>query len=107
MRKPSSDELRLIEALVTRSSLQLEGDWEERLLVETMNDGRIGSLLLFPDGRISDDRSLGGTVSELRFKDEDGVEVSVTLNLDQAGAMFEVDSWRVDFRPLIRIPDEL
>jgi hypothetical protein len=107
MRKPSTDELRLIEALVARSSEQLVGDWREKLFVETMNDGGMGSLLLFPDGRGSDGRKFGGTASELHFEDADGVEVSVTLNLDQAGAMFEVDIWRVDFRPLIRIPDEL
>ena len=71
-----------------------------------MKDGGMGSLLLFPNGATSENRIFGGVASALDFDDEDGVQVSVTLNLDKNGALFEIDSWKVNFAPLIRVPDE-
>ena len=107
MRKPSSDEERLIDALIRRSTQTLPPDWKDTLAVESMNDGGMGSLMLFPDGRPAGKRMLGGVASELEFKDEDGTDVLVSLNLDKEGKLFEVDSWKVDFSPLIRIPDDI
>ena len=107
LRKASPDEERLIDELVRRSTLRLARGWEAELLVETMKDGGMGSLLLFPNGERPGKRAFGGVASELEFKDEDGVDVLVSLNLDKEGRLFEVDSWKVDFKPLTRIPDEL
>lgn len=71
-----------------------------------MNDGAMGSLVLFPDDLRPRKRLFGCVASKLEFKDEDGIDVLVTLNLDNEGKLFEVDSWKVDFKPLVRIPDD-
>lgn len=47
----------------------------------------------------------GGQVAEYQFTDADGVEVLASLNVDQDGRPFELDMWKTDFSPLIRIPD--
>ncbi len=97
----------LLELLVARSDhLNLSPDWKNELLVQSMDDGGMGSLLLFPKGMTDKKRSFGGVASNYEFADADGVKVLVSLNLDKEGELFEVDSWKVDFSPLIRIPDK-
>ena len=55
----------------------------------------------------SSGRRFGCEVSRLEFTDSDGVVVSVTLNLDQRGKLFEVDVWKTDFQPVIDVPGSL
>ena len=66
-----------------------------------------GKLPFFPAGIGDTKRLFGQEVSRLQFKDQDGIEVSVSLNVDQFGQLFEVDIWKVDFSPLIRIPPDI
>lgn len=68
--------------------------------VQDMRDGGMGSL------RFSGSEQLryGSTLAEAEFTDADGTQVSVSLMLDEAGDLFELDIWKVDFSPLIRIP---
>lgn len=73
-------------------------------LVREMPDGGMGSLQ-FCAAAEEQDRVYGGYIAEGAFKDADGVPVSVTLNLDQNGELFELDVFKADFSPLIRYPD--
>ena len=74
----------------------------DSLVVQPMDDGGMGSLLIGPfDG----DRGFGSSPVECHFYDVDHVPVSVALNLDQNGAPFELDVWRVDFGPIRRWPE--
>jgi len=43
-------------------------------------------------------------LAEAEFQDADGVALSITINVDQHGSLFEMDVWKVDFTPLIRLP---
>jgi len=72
------------------------------VLVEEMNDGGMGSLLFVSDAVL--DRRFGAQLAEASFLDEDGVLVSVTLNVDQRGELFELDLWKVDNSYLKRFP---
>ena len=49
-------------------------------------------------------RSFGQTLVEAQYADSDGVLVSIAVNLDKNGDLFEVDFWKVDFSPLRRYP---
>lgn len=68
--------------------------------VQAMRDGGMGSLR-FPG---VEQRRYGSTLAEAEFRDADGTPVSVALMLDEAGDLFELDIWKVDFSPLVRIP---
>jgi hypothetical protein len=68
-------------------------------LVEEMNDGGMDSLC-FVGTR---DRRFGNCIGSAEFDDADGVPVSVSLNVDQHGELFELDIWKTDFSPLQRI----
>lgn len=69
--------------------------------VREMDDGRMGSLQFVGAAH----RRMGSTAGRAEFDDADGVPVSVALLLDEEGQLFELDIWKVDFSPLIRIPD--
>lgn len=70
--------------------------------VVEMSDGEMGSLKFArTDG---EEHRLGKTISRAEFMDEDGVTVSVVVNLDEDGHLYELDVWKVDFSPLKRWP---
>ena len=46
-------------------------------------------------------------VSECSFKDSDGIDVLASLYLDQDHEICEVDIWKADFSPLIRISSDI
>ncbi|HME25935.1 MAG TPA: hypothetical protein VKI44_32140 [Acetobacteraceae bacterium] len=71
-------------------------------LVEDMNDGGMGSVR-FHHGQRSM-RVFGRQISEATLVDKDGVAVSVTLNLDQNGDLFELDLWKLDNSRLHKYP---
>ncbi|MGY1411245.1 DUF6984 family protein [Luteimonas sp. A611] len=73
----------------------------DTLEVRPMSDGGMGSLAISP---FDSSRKHGSSPAECYFYDLDGVLVSVELNLDQHGAPFEIDIWRVDFAPTVGWP---
>ncbi len=71
------------------------------ILVEQMDDGGMGSLSFVSAKR---HRAFGGVAGSCFFNDSDGVRVEASLMLDREGDLFELEMWKVDFYPLIRIP---
>ena len=104
-RKIFPSEERLLDFLIKKSSIHFPINWKDNLLVQPMHDGKMGSLLLFPYGIMKNNRIFGKQISECQFKDKDGIDVVVSLNIDKEGDLFELDNWKVDFSPLISIPD--
>ncbi|WP_426059098.1 DUF6984 family protein [Hymenobacter sp. B1770] len=70
--------------------------------VEDMNDGGMGSLRFASS---KPNRKRGSVTAALQFNDDDGVPVLVALYLDKEGELYELDSWKVNYSPLIRIPN--
>ena len=70
--------------------------------VQDMADGGMGSILFASSD--PEPRHFGKVVAEAEYIDQDGVPVSITVNLDSKGDLFEVDFWKVDFTPLLRYP---
>ncbi len=75
------------------------------ILVQTMDDGGMGSLLLFLGVTPTDDRHFGKEIAEFSFEDTDGILVSVALNIDNFGNLFELDVWKVNYSPTLAFPD--
>src|SRR5439155_11043105 len=100
--RPLRDEEReLIRSLLSRLSDQSELEHTlQASRVTDMQDGGMGSIRFVQPER----RSFGKTLAEAQYVDSDGVVVSITINADQKGQLFEVDFWKVDFSPLKRYP---
>jgi len=107
LRKPSEQELRFIAYMIRegKGKGKVKDYWSETLMVAPMDDGGMGSLLLYPDGKIVTGRTFGRMLHEVEFKDADHVAVIASLNLDQHGELFELDIWKVNFDALIRLPE--
>lgn len=99
-------EERLLNLLVQKSLVHFPANWKENLLVIPMNDGGMGSLYLLRNGVTKENRSFGKCVSHYQYTDKDGIEVIVSLNLDDSGQLFELDIWKTDFSQLISFPEE-
>ena len=105
-RKPSNKEKSVITALLQgkTASTDLVESLED-LLVEEINDDGIGSLLLVPKELLNTNRSFGRQVVMGEFTDTDGVPVSLSMNVDTNGNLYELDVWKVDFSKLLTWPD--
>ena len=99
MRPLTDDEIQLVEHLVRLASLFVD---VAALRAEPMNDGDMGSLRF---ASTTEGPNFSTSVAEVTFEDEDGVPVSAALYVDQSGALFELDVWKVDFSPLLRWPE--
>src|SRR5882762_449379 len=97
-REPSAQERRLIQALAARWPSSPR-DWVKRVMVRPMTDGGMGSLELRLPESPGRSRTFGRKVAEIRFKDDDGVDVIASLNVDQHSLPFELDVWKTDFGP--------
>ncbi|WP_441234602.1 DUF6984 family protein [Bradyrhizobium sp. 930_D9_N1_4] len=96
MPRPLTSKERDLVAFILGQHSPLQGHFD---LVEEMNDGEMGSLRFVGTA----DRRFGRCIGEAEFDDADGVLVSVALNADQHGELFELDLWKVDFSPLQKI----
>lgn len=105
-RKLSLSEEKLIEFLIKKSSFKFGKNWKKNILVCSMDDGDMGSLQLFPKGVQDVHRTFGQQISEHHFKDKDGVDVIASLNVDNTGNLLELDIWKTDFSPLLKLPDK-
>jgi len=95
------EERELIRSLLSR--VYKPEDLENALAksrVTDMQDGGMGSLRFVG----SEPRSFGKALAEAQYVDSDGVLISIALNADNKGQLFELDFWKVDFSPLIRYP---
>ncbi|GAB6120960.1 DUF6984 family protein [Dysgonomonas termitidis] len=106
-RRPTVKEKKLIDILVQKSSIPYNKDWDKELMVRSMSDGGMGSLYLYPKDCKDELRRFGKQISEVTFKDKDGVDVVVSLNTDDKGNLYELDIWKTDFNQLVEIPDNL
>lgn len=75
------------------------------LAVRPMDDGEMGGLTLLPKGLENAGRSFGKQLVLGEFPDSDGVLVSISINVDERGRLYELDVWKVDFSPLLAWAD--
>jgi hypothetical protein len=98
-------EAALIRKLLSGTAFSGKLSQLSEILVREMSDGGMGSIQFYQPSSISDKRRFGKQIAEGAFRDVDGVPVSVTLNLDERGELFELDVFKGDFTPVVSYPD--
>lgn len=103
-RRLSSAEVKLISSLVrdTPEGARIIASLED-LFVEEMDDGGMGSLQVIVEGE--DHRRYGGTVADMDSHDVDGMYLLISVIVDTDDNFYELDIFKGDFSPLIKIPD--
>ena len=71
-------------------------------VVEDMQDGGMGSIRFLRPHQSKP--VFGKTIAEAEYTDDDGVLVTIVVNIDETGELYEADFWKVDFAPLKRYP---
>jgi len=99
-RRLSLGEKRLLRLLLSGADSSPGADSLELIEVEPMEDGGMGSLYFPHAAKCREQRRLGKRIAQTEFTDDDGILVSVTLNVDQDGDLFELDVWKTDFSPV-------
>jgi hypothetical protein len=95
MRTPTIIEARILTELFERAAIPCEA---KSLLVESMDDGRMGSLKI---GNDHSGRSFGSACAEYEVIDDDGKPVLFSLYLDKAGKPYEMDAFKSDLSETI------
>lgn len=106
-RKPTSDELRLIECLAHKANYELSLDFREHIYVvpiPPVYEGEFTPLEIRFDNAPDDMKMNGKLISECLFYDSDNVLVTVYLLANDLGYLVELDFWKVDDSPILRIP---
>ena len=68
-----------------------------------MNDGGMGSIRFQTSH--DETRRFGAEIARADYHDVDNVLVSITINVDERGELFEIDCWKVDYSKLIKYPE--
>lgn len=97
MRTPTTVEVRTLQELFDRAAMPFDA---KTLLVESMDDGGMGSLKIGID---HSERSFGSACAELELNDDDGKPVLFSLYLDKAGGPYEMDAFKSDFSETVML----
>jgi hypothetical protein len=63
----------------------------------------VGSLVFAPSA--PGERKFGDVLATADAPDSDGATITLALNLDKSGALYELDIWKDDFSHVITLPD--
>ena len=103
IRKPTSDEIRIIRHLAEKAKYKLEASWESKLMVKPITDMEFGPVyLLFQSEFVEQKKEY--LVSSCQFCDTDNVPVVLYLLVDEDGIPCELDMWKCDDTPINAIP---
>ena len=100
-RNLKKNEIEIIEYLANVAQYPLVNDWYNYYQATPMDDGGMGSLLLTPVNVSSKEREFQSQIADCIIEDTDGMDVIISLNIDQNRNLFELDVWKCDFSPLI------
>jgi hypothetical protein len=106
MRYITEKEYNLVKFLIEKIGLKSKSIMlSKKLLVEELKDGGMGSLRFHYTDINLDKRQFGKAIVEARYLDKDGIMVSVVVNIDSEGFIYELDVWKVNSSPVKISPD--
>jgi hypothetical protein len=99
--KINSRPIRAEEQAVIEYMLRLISDgsnYKIPSMIEPLDDGGMGSIQLTRNGKHS------GDLIQLQYLDSDKQVVLITLTKKEFNELYDMDIWKVDFKPLIKFP---
>lgn len=102
MRVLTPEERSLLVYLMRKGGLTHPGEsWLDEVRVENLDsEGSRGGFVLLRQA----DRDFDQLISDVDFTDLDGVHVLASLFVDRNKIPYEVDIWKTDDTPLLRLP---
>ncbi|MDL2306277.1 hypothetical protein LJC72_13255 [Bacteroides sp. OttesenSCG-928-D19] len=106
-RKLTEKEENILAYLVENATIEISPNWKNNLVAHPLQDGGMGSLQLIYLDRPNEERTFSKRISEALIKDIDGVDVLISLNIDNNNQLFELDIWKTDYEQIIELPNLL
>lgn len=101
LRNLTARETKLIEKLMSFSQREWPVEYLSGYQARDYLDSSSGSILLVKIGD-TEKRRFGHELALAKYRDDDGTYVSIALNADQVGQLFELDVWKVDDSKLLQ-----
>ena len=94
IRRPTLEELILIEYLAQKAQYTLEPDWQQGIWVEPITEERIGPIATAMNNGEPVKYKPSHVVSDCMFYDADDKGVAAYLLVDDDGCLCELDLWK-------------
>lgn len=100
LRKLREEEKRLITDMLSEKIIDLTNAEIDSALVIDLNDGNMGSIRFIYDT----DSTYQAQIASAEYADSDGAIVSIAINTNTQGNLYEIDFWKTDFSALLKYP---
>ena len=94
IRRPTLEELLLIEYLAQKDQYRLEPDWQQGIWVEPITEERIGPIAIAMNNGEPVKYKPSHVISDCMFYDADNKGVAAYLLVDGDGCFCELDLWK-------------
>ena len=94
IRRPTLEELLLIEYLAQKGQYRLEPDWQQGIWVEPITEERIGPIAIAMNNGEPVKYKPSHVISDCMFYDADNKGVAAYLLVDGDGCLCELDLWK-------------
>lgn len=94
IRRPTLEELLLIEYLAQKGQYRLEADWQQSIWVEPITEEGIGSIAIAINNGEPVKYKPSHVISDCMFYDADNKGVAAYLLVDGDGCLCELDLWK-------------
>ena len=85
IRRPTFEELLLIEYLAQKGQYRLEPDWQQGIWVETITEETVGPIAIAMNNGVPQKNIRSYWIADCQFYDEDGMGVAAYLLVDGRG----------------------
>ena len=104
VRRPTPEELLLIEYLAQKGQYRLEPDWQQGIWVEPITEERIGPIAIAMNNGEPVKYKPSHVISDCMFYDADNKGVAAYLLVDDDGYLCELDLWKGDEPEILSLP---
>ena len=104
VRRPTPEELLLIEYLAQKGQYRLEPDWQQGIWAEPITEERIGPIAIAMNNGEPVKYKPSHVISDCMFYDADNKGVAAYLLVDDDGYLCELDLWKGDEPEILSLP---
>ena len=104
IRRPTLEELLLIEYLAQKGQYRLEADWQQSIWVEPITEERMGPIAIAMNNGVPQKNIRSYWIADCQFYDEDGMGVAAYLLVDGTRSLCELDLWKYDDTEILSLP---
>ena len=104
VRRPTPEELLLIEYLAQKAQYTLKPDWQQGVWAEPITKERIGPIAIAINYREPVKHKPSHVISDCMFYDADDKGVAAYLLVDDDGYLCELDLWKGDEPEILSLP---